>query len=77
MSGRTGQGDTDGGKTITVRIVLRGRTEDQALPTARAYLFDRAGRLAGSKPIAADPVTFNLKGFQVVWANAEHERKGP
>jgi len=60
MSGRIEQRDTNGGKTITVRIVLRGRTEDQALPMARAYLFDRADRLVDSKPIAADPVTFNI-----------------
>ena len=43
-----------------LRITLRGRSEGQALPSARAYLFDRVGRLVDSKPVAADPVTFNV-----------------
>ena len=60
MSGRSEQSGTGAGKTITVRISLHGRSEGQALPSARAYLFDRVGQLVDSKPVAADPVTFNV-----------------
>ena len=52
MSGRSEQSGTGAGKTITVRISLHGRSEGQALPSARAYLFDRVGQLVDSKPVA-------------------------
>ena len=53
-----------GRKPITVQIVLRGRTEGQALPSTRAYLFDRAGRLVESKSVGDKPVQFEVTATQ-------------
>ena len=39
-----------GRRTLTVTVALQGLSADQTPPSARAYLFDRAGRLVDSKP---------------------------
>jgi hypothetical protein len=57
MAGTMANGDS---KTITVHIALRGQTESQALPSARAYLFDRARELVNSKPVGDEPIEFNV-----------------
>jgi len=50
----------DSGRTISVRVALRGQTEGQTLPAARAYLFDRAGRLVDSKPVRDESAEFQV-----------------
>src|SRR5215470_2511301 len=50
----------DKGRTISVRVALRGQTEGQTLPAARAYLFDRAGRLIDSKPVRQESTEFQV-----------------
>ena len=50
----------DKGRTISVRVALRGQTEGQTLPAARAYLFDRAGRLVDSKPVRQESTEFQV-----------------
>ena len=50
----------DKGRTISVRVALRGQTEGQTLPAARAYLFDRAGRLIDSKPVRQVSTEFQV-----------------
>lgn len=60
MAGKTEGEAKAGGKTITIQIALRGQTEGQALPTTRAYLFDRAGRLVDSKTVADVSVKFDV-----------------
>lgn len=64
MAGKTEDKATGDTKTITVQIALHGQTEGQALPSARAYLFDRAGRLVNSQTAGKDPVKFNVAADQ-------------
>jgi len=52
------------GRTIAVQIALRGQTEGQALPPARAYLFDRAGRLVDSKTAGDAQIKFQVAADQ-------------
>ena len=47
-------------RTVTVNVALHGQTGGQTLPSTRAYLFDRAGRLVDSKPVAQDKVQFEV-----------------
>lgn len=47
-------------KTITVNVALHGQSEGEALPSTRAYLFDRSGRLIDSKTTGKEPVQFNV-----------------
>src|SRR5579863_1710436 len=57
-------GNEDNRRTISVQVSLRGQTEGQAAPAARAYLFDRAGRLVESKPIRDDSAKFHVAASQ-------------
>ena len=57
-------GNEDNRRTISVQVSLRGQTEGQAAPAARAYLFDRAGRLVESKPIRDDSAKFHVAANQ-------------
>jgi hypothetical protein len=53
---------SNGRNTITVNVVLASQ-EGQKLPTARAYLFDRVGRLVDSHPVA-QAIRFNVSPTQ-------------
>jgi predicted HicB family RNase H-like nuclease len=53
-----------GRRTVTVNVTLHGQSAGQALPSARAYLFDRAGRLVDSKPAGSDAVKFEVQTNQ-------------
>jgi hypothetical protein len=60
MAGKTADKATGDIKTISVQVALQGQTAGQELPSARAYLFDRAGRLVNSQTAGKDPVKFNV-----------------
>jgi hypothetical protein len=51
-------------KTISVKVALHGQTEGQPLPTARAYLFDRADRLIHTELVRDQSVEFNVTANQ-------------
>jgi hypothetical protein len=51
-------------KTISVKVALHGQTEGQSLPSARAYLFDRADRLIHSELVRDQSVAFNVTANQ-------------
>jgi hypothetical protein len=46
--------------SISVTVALAGQIEGQQLPSARVYLFDRAGRLVESKPVDKETVRFKV-----------------
>jgi hypothetical protein len=51
-------------RKISLRIALQGQGEGQAPPTARAYLFDRAGRLVHSALVRGGSVEFETPSNQ-------------
>jgi hypothetical protein len=51
-------------RSVTVRVTLSGQGPGQALPSARAYLFDQAGRLVDSKPVDKEAVQFDIVSNQ-------------
>ena len=45
-------------KGIKVDVVFHGQQKGQELPPARAYLFDRTGKLLGSELVGKQGITF-------------------
>ena len=55
---------SDNTTTLTVQVQFQGLAEGDQKPAARAYLFDRAGRLADSKPVTGQNITFQIQSSQ-------------
>jgi hypothetical protein len=51
-------------RTVSVQATLHGQTTGQTLPSTRAYLFDRAGRLVDSKPVTDGATQFDVAANQ-------------
>ena len=47
-------------RTISVKVTLQGQSDGQNPPDARAYIFDRAGRLVVSAPVENGVATFQM-----------------
>lgn len=65
MAVKSGQEAAEGDrKTISVDVALHGQGEGQALPSARAYLFDRADRLVKSELVRGKAAQFSVAANQ-------------
>ena len=52
------------GRTLRVETNFYGQEQGEDLPNMRVYLFDRAGKYAGSEPAGAEAVTFPVSPRQ-------------
>src|SRR5215470_8742101 len=51
-------------RPLTVETIFNGQEQGEELPSARAYLFDRAGQLVSSEPLGKNAITFQVEGDQ-------------
>ncbi len=54
----TNKNDKAEQRSITVNVKFQGQQKEQEVPSARVYLFDRAGRFLVSKPVEGKPLAF-------------------